>query len=202
MLDDVVVTELGQVGTYRQAHPATVPAQLPDPRRSEQQSLLPGQRDSIEQDRRHAIDGSNDIGRYSLWQSSGNLPQWIQMDLGSVKSVGFLGYLPPYVAGSAWRSSSGNCSGTPCAVPGASGLITSYEIDVSTDGTNFTKAATGTWPANSKIQGVSFGPVQARYVRLIALAVNSGSSAQATELEVGGPQTLTVVTPKTTDWGH
>lgn len=87
-------------------------------------------------------------------------------------------------------------------MPGSSGLITSYEIDVSTDGMNFTKAATGTWPPNGKIQGVSFAPVQARYVRLVALAVNSGSSAQATELEVGGPQTLTVVIPETTDWGH
>jgi hypothetical protein len=73
---------------------------------------------------------------------------------------------------------------------------------VSTDGTTFTKATTGTWPADGKLQGASFGPVQARYVRLIALAVNSGTSAQATELEVGGPQTLALTTPKVTDWGH
>jgi hypothetical protein len=126
----------------------------------------------------------------------------VQVDLGSVKSVGFIGYLPPYEAGSAWNSSSGNCSGTPCAVPSSTGLITSFEVDVSTDGTTFTKATTGSWPANGKLQGASFGPVQGRYVRLIALAVNSGTSAGATEIEVGGPQTLTVVTPKPSDWGH
>ena len=202
LVDDVVVTELAQVGSYRQAHPASVPPQLPTQGVQNSNPYFSVAASASSGTAGNAIDGSNDIGRYSIWQSSGSLPQWIQVDLGAVKSVGFLGYLPPYVAGSAWSSSSGNCSGTPCAVPGSSGLITSYEIDVSTDGTNFTKAATGTWPANGKIQGVSFGPVQARYVRLIALAVNAGSSAQATELEVGGPQTLTVVTPKTTDWGR
>jgi hypothetical protein len=49
---------------------------------------------------------------------------------------------------------------------------------------------------------VSFGPVQARYIRLIALAVNSGTSAAATEIEVGGPQTLSVPKPATADWAH
>jgi alpha-L-fucosidase len=202
LLDDAVVTELGQVGTYRQSHPATVPPQLPTQGPENSNPYFPVSATASSGTAGNAIDGSNDVGRYSLWQSSGSLPQWIQIDLGAVKSAGFLGYLPPYIAGSAWNSSNGDCSGTPCAVPGSSGLITSYEIDVSTDGTNFTKVATGTWPANGKLQGVTFGPVQARYIRLIALAVNSGTSAQATELEVGGPQTLTVVTPKTTDWGH
>jgi len=81
-------------------------------------------------------------------------------------------------------------------------LITSYEIETSTDGTTFTKATSGTWPANGKLQGVTFGPTQARYVRLVALAVNSGTSAGATELEVGGPQTMTPHQPALTDWGH
>lgn len=202
LLDDVVVTELGQVGTYRQSHPATVPAQLPTQGPQNSNPYLPVSATASSGTAGNAIDGSNDVGRYTLWQSSGSLPQWIQVDLGAVKTAGFLGYLPPYVAGSAWNSSNGDCSGTPCAVPGSSGLITSYEIDVSTDGTNFIKVASGTWPANGKLQGINFGPVQARYVRLTALAVNSGTSAQATEVEVGGPQTLTVATPKTTDWGH
>jgi alpha-L-fucosidase len=202
LLDDAVVTELAQVGTYRQAHPAAVPAQLPTQGVQNSNPYFPVSASASSGTAGNAIDGSNDIGRYSIWQSSGSLPQWIQIDLGSVKSTGFLGYLPPYQAGSAWNSSTGNCSGTPCAVPAATGLITSYEIDVSTDGTTFTKVTTGSWRANGKLQGASFGPMPARYVRLIALAVNSGTSAQATELEVGGPQTLTLVTPKVTDWGH
>jgi alpha-L-fucosidase len=202
ILDDAVVTELGQVGTYRQSHPATVSAQLPSQGVQNTNPYFAVSASASSGTAGSAIDGSNDIGRYTIWQSSGSLPQWIQIDLGSVKSAGFLGYLPPYEAGSAWNSSSGNCSGTPCAVPASVGLITSYEIDVSADGKTFTKAATGTWPANGKLQGVSFGPIQARYIRLIALAVNSGTSAQATELEVGGPQTLTLTTPTVSDWGH
>jgi alpha-L-fucosidase len=202
LLDDDIVTELGQVGTYRQAHPATVPPELPSQGVQNSNPYFPANATSSSGTAANAIDGTNDIGKYTIWQSSGSLPQWIQIDLGSVKSTGFLGYLPPYEAGSAWNSSTGDCSGTPCAVPASTGLITSYEIDVSTDGTTFSKATTGTWPADGKLEGVSFGPVQARYVRLIAVAVNSGTSAQATELEVGGPQTLVLTTPKVTDWGH
>jgi hypothetical protein len=137
-----------------------------------------------------------------VWRSTGALPQWIQVDLGSSKAVGFVGYLPPYEAGSGWNSGNGNCKSQPCALASTTGLITSYEVDVSTDGTTFSKAATGTWPANSKLQGVSFAPVQGRYVRLIAKAVNSGNSAAATELEVGGPQLLVPPEPTTADWGH
>jgi alpha-L-fucosidase len=202
LLDDDIVTELGQVGTYRQAHPASVPPELASQGVQNSNPYFPVTATASSGNAGNAIDGSNDIGRYSIWESTGSLPQWVQIDLGSVKSTGFLGYLPPYEAGSAWNSSSGDCNGTPCAIPASTGLITSYEIDVSTDGTTFTKATTGTWPADGKLQGVSFGPVQARYVRLIALAVNSGTSAQATELEVGGPQTLALTTPKVTDWGH
>jgi alpha-L-fucosidase len=202
LLDQDIVQALAQVGTYRQSHPATVPPPLPTqgPQNSNPYYLAAATASSGVAG--NVIDGSNDIGRYTVWQSSGSLPQWVQVDLGSVKSVGFLGYLPPYVAGSKWSSSTGDCSGTPCAIPASTGLITSYEIDTSTDGTTFTKATTGTWPANGKLQGVTFGPTQARYVRLIALAVNSGSSAGATELEVGGPQTMTPHQPALTDWGH
>src|SRR5450432_224703 len=185
LLDDAVVTELGQVGTYRQSHPAAVPAQLPTQGVQNSNPYFPVSASASSGTAGNAIDGSNDIGRYSIWQSSGNLPQWLQVDLGAVKSAAFLGYLPPYQG-----------SG-----PATTGLITSYEIDVSTDGATFTKAATGTWPANGKLQSATFGPVQARYLRLIAAAVNSGS-AGATEVEVGGSQSLTFATPKPTDWGR
>ncbi len=202
LLNDDIVNVLQQVGTYRQAHPAPVPPPLPAQGIHNTNPYFPVAATASSGTAANAIDGKNDIGRYALWTSTGALPARAPVDLGSVKSAGFIGYLPPYEAGSGWNSSSGNCSSQPCALASTIGLITSYEIDTSVDGTTFTKATTGTWPANSKLQGVSFGPVQARYIRLIALAVNSGTSASATEIEVGGPQTLTVSTPKTTDWGH
>jgi hypothetical protein len=132
----------------------------------------------------NAIDGKNDFGVYSVWQSTGGTPQWIQMDLGTAKPAAFVGYLPPY-SGSA---------------PATTGIITGYEVDTSTDGTTFTKATSGTWPANGKLQAATFAAVQARYVRLIATAVNSGNAA-ATEVDAGGPQTLTFTTPNPGDWG-
>ncbi len=202
LLDDAIVTELAQVGTYRQSHPATVPPTLPSQGPQNSNPYFPVSATASSGTAANAIDGRNDLGTYALWQSTGALPQWVQIDLGAAKSVGFLGYLPPYQAGSGFNSSNGRCSGTQCAIPATTGLITGWEIDTSTDGTTFTKAASGTWPANGKLQGVDFGPLQARYVRLIATAVNSGTSAQATEIEVGGPQTLTVPTPTPSQWGH
>jgi alpha-L-fucosidase len=202
LLNDDIVNVLQQVGTYRQAHPAQAPAPLPAQGVHNTNPYFPVSATASSGTAANAIDGRNDIGSYAVWQSTGALPQWVQVDLGAVKSAGFLGYLPPYEAGSGWNSSSGNCSSQPCALASTTGLITSYEIDTSVDGTTFAKATAGTWPASGKLQGVSFGPVQARYIRLIALAVNSGTSAAATELEVGGPQTLTLSTPTTAEWGH
>lgn len=202
LLNDDIVNTLQQVGTYRAAHPAQVPAPLPAQGVHNTNPYFPVSATASSGTAGDAIDGSNDIGRYAVWRSSGAFPQWVQVDLGSTKPVGFLGYLPPYEAGSGWNSSNGNCKSQPCALASTTGLITSYEIDVSTDGKTFSKATDGTWPANSKLQGVQFGPIQARYVRLIAKAVNSGTSAAATELEVGGPQVLVPPMPTTADWGH
>lgn len=115
--------------------------------------------------------------------------------------------MPPYETGSGFtsgngfNSGNGHCTSSNCAIPSGSGLKTSYEVDVSLDGASFSEATEGTWPANGKLQGVSFPAVQARYVRLIAKAVNSGAAA-ATEIEVGGPQALKLATPTPADWGH
>jgi alpha-L-fucosidase len=184
LLDDSIVSLLGQVGTYRQAHPATMPGPLPSQGPTNTNPYYVTAATASSGSAANAIDGKNDFGVYSLWQSTGGTPQWIQMDLGAVKSAAFVGYLPPY-------------SGT---APATTGIITGYEIDTSTDGTTFTKATSGTWAATGKLQATTFGPVQARYVRLIATAVNSGNAA-ATEVDVGGPQTSTFTTPKLTDWG-
>jgi F5/8 type C domain len=202
LLNDDIVNVLQQVGTYRQSHPAQVPPPLPAQGVHNTNPYYAAAATASSGTAGNAIDGSNDIGRYSIWSSTGALPQWLQVDLGSLKSAGFIGYLPAYEAGSGWNSSNGNCKSQPCALASTTGLITSYEIDTSTDGKTFSKASAGTWPANGKLQGVSFGPVEARYIRLIALAVNSGTSAAATEIEVGGPQTSTVTKPTTADWAH
>jgi len=186
LLDDSIVTLLGQVGQYRATHPASTPAPLPSQGPTNSNPYYVVSASASSGNAADAIDGKNDFGVYTVWQSTGGAtPPWIQMDLGAVKPAAFVGYLPPY-AGSA---------------PATAGIITGYEIDASTDGVSFTKVASGSWPANGKLQAATFGPVSARYVRLIATAVSSGNAA-ATEVDVGGPQALTFTFPKPSDWKH
>jgi alpha-L-fucosidase len=116
-----------------------------------------------------AIDGINDTSFNTLWQTSGAFPQSITLDLAQMRpDVGIIGVVP-YYANS--RSST-------------MGNITSYAILTSTNGTAFTMATSGTWPADGKMKVATFGPVAARYVRLEARAANGGA-AVATEITVG-----------------
>ena len=117
-----------------------------------------------------AVDGINDYNRYTIWRSSGTLPQSVTLDLGTTKpDVGLLGYVPEYVTNAAVTA----------------GAITSYAVLVSTDGTTFTEATSGTWAADRKMKVATFGPVAARYVRLEARAASGGTQAAATEVTVG-----------------
>jgi alpha-L-fucosidase len=117
----------------------------------------------------NAIDGLNDTNVHTFWQTSGGLPQSVTLDLGQIRSdVGMLSYVPQYVNGA--------------GVTG--GNVTSYGILVSTDGSMFTPAATGTWAADGKLHTAIFGPVAARYVRFEVRAANGGS-AIVTDITVG-----------------
>ncbi len=117
-----------------------------------------------------AVDGKDDWYTYSVWESSGALPQSVTVDLGQSRpDVSVLNYVPRYVAQ---------------VGPSTDGAITSYNVSVSTDGTTFTIVASGDWPASGLMKTASFAPVAARYVRLEATAAN-GAIAAATEIAVG-----------------
>ena len=80
-----------------------------------------------------AVDGKDDWYTYSVWESSGALPQSVTVDLGQVRpDVSVLNYVPRYVAQ---------------VGPSTDGAITSYNVYVSTDGATFTMVASGDWPA-------------------------------------------------------
>ena len=64
------------------------------------------------------------------------------------------------------------------------GAVTGWGILVSTDGTTFTEAASGTWAADGKMKTAVFGPVAARYVRFEVRASN-GTPAVTTDITVG-----------------
>lgn len=170
LLDDAIVSRLKEVGSAwsPDANRAALPAQgalIEHPYTPVAASATSG----VAQ---NAIDGVNDTQVHTLWETSGALPQSLTLDLGKVRpDVGMLSYVPRYVT-------------TSGGIGSADGAITSFGILVSTDGTNFSEATTGTWAADGKLKTVTFNPVAARYVRLEARVAN-GSSAVATEVTVG-----------------
>ena len=65
------------------------------------------------------------------------------------------------------------------------GIITSYTVSVSADGTSFERVAEGDWSNDFSEKSARFGARTARYVRLQALAGGAGY-ASAAELDVYG----------------
>jgi alpha-galactosidase len=62
---------------------------------------------------------------------------------------------------------------------GGTGVITSYEIAVSTDGTTWDTVATGSWASDTSVKSVSFAPVTARYVQITVTAGLYGYASAA-----------------------
>lgn len=115
----------------------------------------------------NAIDGNPD----TLWHSEYTPvrvypPQWITLDLGGTYNVSGLTYLPRQ-------------DGNP------NGIITSYEVLVSTDGTTFTQVASGSWAEDETLKEITFPPVQARYVELVGVQ-GANDYVSAAEINVIG----------------
>ncbi len=184
LLDDPVVTALGQVPQYwtPNAARAPLPQQLP----KIETPLTPVSATATSGDASLAIDGYNDSIKgvnntmhsnkgESLWTSTGALPQSITLNLGkSYDNIDMLEYLPQRHTGT------------------TAGNITSYKVLVSTDNVTFTQVASGIWPADPTYHGllcpqrVQFPAHSAQYVRLEADAVSGGgTSAIAGEIAVG-----------------
>jgi alpha-L-fucosidase len=168
-MDAAIVTRLAEVGAMwspNASRPA-LPAQGPQ----NEYPYTPTGATATSGTAANGIDGVNDYGSYTIWQSTASLPQSITIDLGQSRpDVGYVGYVPRYVANSG---------------PSTDGAITQYTIYTSPDNATFTMAAMGTWPVDGKMKAVAFGPVAARYVRLEARAVNGSNGAVATEVTVG-----------------
>jgi len=169
LMDAAIVTRLAEVGAAWSPNASRPP--LPAQGPQNEYPYTPASATATSGTAASAIDGVNDYGSYTIWQSTASLPQSITIDLGQSRpDVGYLGYVPRYVANMG---------------PSTDGAITQYAILTSTNNTTFTMAATGTWPVDGKMKSVAFGPVAARYVRLEARAVNGSGGAVATEITVG-----------------
>lgn len=113
--------------------------------------------------------GEDDIW-HSLWAGDDWSNLWIDIDLGGSRLVNGLSYTP--------RADGGN------------GTITEYQIQVSTDGVNYTPVSRGTWASGNSTKTAAFGgAVLASHVRLYALQSVSDSGknfASADEIRIFG----------------
>jgi alpha-L-fucosidase len=167
LLDDTIVARLAEVGNAWSPNPSRPP--LPSQGPQIDHPYTPVTATATSGTAMNAIDGINDTNRFTIWQTTGTLPQSITLDLGqSHPDVGMLAYVPRYVAGKG--STDGN--------------ITSYSISTSTDGATFAEAAHGAWPADGAMKVATFASTAARYVRLDVLEAN-GANAAVTEITVG-----------------
>ena len=117
----------------------------------------------------NAIDGLNDNNFNAMWRVSRALPQSITLDLGQSRpDVGIVSVTPRYA----------NNRGV------TDGNITSYRILAGINDSTLAEVAAGTWPADAKLQVITFPPTAARYVRVEVRAANG--TAAATEIGVGG----------------
>lgn len=107
------------------------------------------------------LDGNNGTMWHTAWDGSYTaLPHSITYDLGkSYDGVYKLKYLPRQDAD--WN-----------------GVITKYEISVSTDGTNFTKVAEGNWAGDKTEKTATFNAHGATHVKFTALASVSDEGKQ------------------------
>ena len=109
-----------------------------------------------------AIDGQKGTFWHSQWNNAPT-PHWLLLELEQEELVDGYYYLP--------RQS------------GSNGIVTKYRIEVSTNGTDFTEVASGSWANNTSAKEVKFAPVQAKFVRLSVVESVAGH-ASAAEVKV------------------
>jgi alpha-L-fucosidase len=169
MMDTAIVNRLTAVGAAWSPNLSRAP--LPKQPTEIQQPFTPASATATSGTAFNAIDGFNDRGDLSnyesLWTSTGALPQSVTLNLGhSYNNIDALFYLP---------RRDGN----------AAGIITSYQISLSPDGTTFSLLTSGTWAADATVKRVFFAKQTAQYVRLTATAVSSGTAAVICDVAVG-----------------
>ncbi|MEL6852450.1 MAG: discoidin domain-containing protein, partial [Bacteroidota bacterium] len=106
----------------------------------------------------NAIDGDANTYWHTEWQNSSPPPPHdLQINLGAVRSVNQISYLP--------------------RAGGANGTIRDYEIYLSMDGSSWgSPVASGTWGGGASERFVSFAAQNASYVRLLALSEINGNN--------------------------
>ncbi len=117
----------------------------------------------------NAMDGNENTIWHTKWDGTAQSDVWIQADLGDVRKVARFTYVP--------RQSNDT------------GIITKYKIEVSQNGSQWTKVAEGAWDADSATKYAVFDETDARYVKLTgieSLPMNGQKPAgSAAEIRIG-----------------
>jgi len=127
-----------------------------------------------------AIDGDPS----TVWQSSDSpLPHSLTVDVGSLRQIGGLCYIPPRGGargGARGRRGGGGGPGGGVPAQRVGGAIDSYRFETSGDGKNWTtnveQGRFGNIRNNPVPQEVRFAPVTARFFRFTALSEASGNN--------------------------
>ncbi|MEG1474879.1 MAG: discoidin domain-containing protein [Longicatena sp.] len=119
---------------------------------------------------KNAVDGNLETIWHTKWDGSDVLPQSITLNLSKAMEIDAFNYLPRQT--------------------GSNGIITKYILEVSEDGTSFTKVSEGSWAQDATQKTVEFNATKAQYVRLTAVE-GVGGFASAAEINVRrtGPDT-------------
>lgn len=106
-----------------------------------------------------ALDGDTNTIWHSKWDIT-TMPHWIDLEMEEPMAVDGLTYVPRQT--------------------GTNGNVTKYEIQISNDGTNYTKHAEGTLKNNADTKVIDFNKVTTKHVRLVYLeaANNNGAAAE------------------------
>lgn len=110
----------------------------------------------------NAIDGNPKTYWHSKWGSTDTLPQWITVNLGEVKNIYKLSYIP--------RQNQ------------SSGRVTKYEILGSTNGVDFDKITSGTFTTGTNEQYTEFAPTEVQYIRFKVNESTVAGSCNVAEL--------------------
>lgn len=113
----------------------------------------------------NVLDGSSSTLWHTRWDGRDRLPQAITIKLDEPNFVDQLSYLPRQ-------------DGTQ------NGIITEYRILYSDNGKDFTEIAHGNWDLNSQAKVVTFDPIEATHIRLVAIQ-GHGGWASAAKIELG-----------------
>lgn len=110
----------------------------------------------------NVVDGNPNTYWHSNWSSGNTLPQYVTVDLGSVKNIYKLSYLP--------RQNQ------------SSGRVKDYEIFGSTNGTDFTPITEGTFSTGVDEQFAEFAPTEVQYIKFVVNTSTVSGSCSVAEL--------------------